>query len=147
MKSRSSCFSMVSLVFLFFLSLASFATGVAPAKNRNRAKPGQFVVGDPTLICLGFEWSIDGDDNHNADVGLETGIKNLIGSSGLTVKRCRFENVCMAIWGTYQASKNYYIAVSVLIAMTVERRRRSSLEFAFPQSNCDLKICVTKKRA
>jgi hypothetical protein len=71
MKSRSSCFSMVSLVFLFFLSLASFATGVAPAKNGNRVKPGQFVVGDPTLICLGFEWSIDGDDNHNAAVAVQ----------------------------------------------------------------------------
>jgi hypothetical protein len=30
--------------------------------------PGQFVVEPPTLICLGFEWHISGDDNRNAKV-------------------------------------------------------------------------------
>ena len=59
---------MISLVFLFLLGLASFVAGVMPAKNGNKVKPGEFVVGDPTLICLGFEWSIDGDDNRNAAV-------------------------------------------------------------------------------
>jgi hypothetical protein len=71
MKSRRNSFSMISLVFLFFLGLASFATGVAPAKNGNRVKPKEFVVGDPTLICLGFEWSIEGDDNRNAAVAVQ----------------------------------------------------------------------------
>src|SRR5438046_5496116 len=30
--------------------------------------PGRFVVERPTLICLGFEWQIAGDDNRNATV-------------------------------------------------------------------------------
>jgi hypothetical protein len=30
--------------------------------------PGRFVVERPTLICLGFEWQIAGDDNRNAVV-------------------------------------------------------------------------------
>jgi hypothetical protein len=71
MKSKKNLFVMISLVFLFLLGLASFVACVMPAKNANKVKPGQFVVGDPTLICLGFEWSIDGDDNRNAAVAVQ----------------------------------------------------------------------------
>src|SRR5256885_9282214 len=34
----------------------------------NKTKPGQLVNDPPTLINLGFEWVIDGDDNRNAAV-------------------------------------------------------------------------------
>ena len=34
----------------------------------NRIKAGRFVVEPPTLTCLGFEWYVEGDDNHNATV-------------------------------------------------------------------------------
>ena len=34
----------------------------------NAAKAGQLVVEPPTLICLGFEWELAGDDNRNATV-------------------------------------------------------------------------------
>jgi hypothetical protein len=71
MKSKKNLFVMISLVFPFLLGLAICATVVAPANNANKVKPGQFVVGDPTLICLGFEWSIDGDDNRNAAVAVQ----------------------------------------------------------------------------
>ena len=37
----------------------------------NGVKAGQFVVEPPTLICLGFEWEITGDDNRNATVEVE----------------------------------------------------------------------------
>jgi hypothetical protein len=30
------------------------------------ATPGELVVEPPTLICLGFEWRIEGDANANA---------------------------------------------------------------------------------
>ena len=33
-----------------------------------KVKPGEFVVENPTLINLGFEWVIQGDDNRNANV-------------------------------------------------------------------------------
>src|SRR5947209_1681502 len=34
----------------------------------NGVEAGRFVVEPPTLICLGFEWEISGDDNRNATV-------------------------------------------------------------------------------
>src|SRR5579864_630582 len=34
----------------------------------NRTTAGEFITERPTLISLGFEWQIDGDDNHNAAV-------------------------------------------------------------------------------
>lgn len=40
--------------------------GAAFAKDT--AVPGQLVVQEPTLICLGFEWHIQGDDNENCRV-------------------------------------------------------------------------------
>ncbi len=36
--------------------------------SMNEVTPVKFVVEPPTLICLGFEWYIEGDDNHNATV-------------------------------------------------------------------------------
>ena len=42
---------------------------VAPAAEREiKVKPGEFIVDHPTLINLGFEWLIQGDDNRNAKV-------------------------------------------------------------------------------
>src|SRR6476661_6472506 len=40
----------------------------AVAAERNDIRPGEFIVDPPTLINLGFEWMIDGDDNRNATV-------------------------------------------------------------------------------
>src|SRR5918993_4673512 len=34
----------------------------------NAIVAGEFIVEPPTLICLGFEWAISGDDNRNATV-------------------------------------------------------------------------------
>lgn len=48
-----------------FLALHLFA-GSSSAKNASRA--GELIVEPPTLICLGFEWRIEGDDNHDASV-------------------------------------------------------------------------------
>ena len=38
------------------------------AHNFQKVKPGEFVIDHPTLINLGFEWLIQGDDNRNAQV-------------------------------------------------------------------------------
>ena len=41
----------------------------APAlRADNAVVAGEFLVEPPTLICLGFEWAITGDDNRNATV-------------------------------------------------------------------------------
>jgi hypothetical protein len=52
-----------SIAFCVFLSLAA-----RPVRAGNEVRPGHFVVEPPTLICLGFEWEISGDDNRNSSV-------------------------------------------------------------------------------
>ena len=45
--------------------------GAAPAgQNPNGVTPIEFLIDPPTLINLGFEWFIQGDDNRNASVGI-----------------------------------------------------------------------------
>ena len=63
MKTRRYFLIMMSLVFLFFLGLS-----LACTVNKNKVKPGEFVIEPPTLIAHGFEWHIEGDDNRNAAV-------------------------------------------------------------------------------
>src|SRR2546428_6862869 len=42
---------------------------IAPGlRAENATKAGPFMVEPPTLICLGFEWDIAGDENRNATV-------------------------------------------------------------------------------
>jgi hypothetical protein len=49
------------------LSLLTARAQAAPGKNLS-VKPGELVIDPPTLINLGFEWPINGDDNRNARV-------------------------------------------------------------------------------
>ena len=42
----------------------------APPAHMNTVKAGELVVDPPTLINLGFEWVIRGDDNRNAQVAV-----------------------------------------------------------------------------
>jgi hypothetical protein len=48
-------------VTLLCLSLLAISLQAA-----NKTTAGEFITERPTLISLGFEWHIDGDDNHNA---------------------------------------------------------------------------------
>ena len=41
---------------------------VAMPRSQNATTPGKFTVELPTLLSLGFEWEISGDDNRNAQV-------------------------------------------------------------------------------
>src|SRR6266481_10080501 len=51
----------------------------------------------------------------NTDLAFEAGLKNITGSSGLTIKRCRFENVGRAIYTDWSGSKDYTITDNVMI--------------------------------
>jgi len=51
----------------------------------------------------------------NTDLAFQGGLKNIAGSSGLTIRNCRFENVGRAIYTDWSGSKNYYIADNVMI--------------------------------
>jgi hypothetical protein len=67
MKSRKT-WSTICLAALVVLRLFSVRDSAAAADNGNKVKPGEFVIDHPTLINLGFEWLIQGDDNRNAQV-------------------------------------------------------------------------------
>ncbi len=53
-----------------FASLLTLSTAhaAAPKPVMNKVEPGELVIDPPTLINLGFEWVIRGDDNRNARV-------------------------------------------------------------------------------
>jgi len=79
MKIRGDFFIVVSIVLLLLVGQSGCGFNTLSAEkpqeqhrnNRegfNAVKPGKFVVEPPTLICLGFEWYIEGDANHDATV-------------------------------------------------------------------------------
>ena len=53
----------------FTLCLVLLGCGTASARNATVA--GRFTVEHPTLLNLGFEWSIQGDENRNAEVAVQ----------------------------------------------------------------------------
>ena len=54
---------------LFAGLFAVCAVQAAPPNHvMNKVKAGELVIDPPTLINLGFEWVIQGDDNRNARV-------------------------------------------------------------------------------
>ena len=61
------------------LAVAVFCAFASSARADNGVTPGQFVIERPTLLSLGFEWKISGDDNRNAVVAVtyrKTGAAN-----------------------------------------------------------------------
>jgi hypothetical protein len=55
---------------LILLALTAVAVRGQGAPGSDAVSPGELVVEPPTLINLGFEWFIDGDDNRNATVAV-----------------------------------------------------------------------------
>src|SRR5215470_14565585 len=51
----------------------------------------------------------------NTDLAFWGGQKNITGSTGLTIKKCHFENVGRAIYSDWSGSKDYYITDNVMI--------------------------------
>jgi hypothetical protein len=51
----------------------------------------------------------------NTDIAIWAGTQFIAGSKGLTVKRCRFENVNLGIFTNYSGSSDFYIADSYFI--------------------------------
>ena len=52
-----------------YLAIAMLCASACMAQAvENAVRPGEFVVERPTLLSLGFEWKISGDDNRNAAV-------------------------------------------------------------------------------
>src|SRR6185295_19675058 len=58
----------VQRILLAIVGFCALTGGACAAENA--VKPGDFVVERPTLLSLGFEWKIAGDDNRNAAVAV-----------------------------------------------------------------------------
>ena len=50
------------------MGLFSFPDRAYAAENGNKVQPGELIIDHLTLINLGCEWLIQGDDNRNAEV-------------------------------------------------------------------------------
>src|SRR5207237_6414132 len=46
----------------------------------------------------------------NTEIAIWAGTQFIEGSKGLTVKRCRFEDIGMGVYTNYSGSNNFYIA-------------------------------------
>jgi hypothetical protein len=51
----------------------------------------------------------------NADIAFQAGLKDVLGTKGLTVRNCRIEDVGIAITAQYSGSQDFYIADNVMI--------------------------------
>ena len=60
----------LSTVTLRFAIALFCLTTAAPLAAADRTTAGEFIAEPPTLVSLGFEWQIDGDDNRNAAVAV-----------------------------------------------------------------------------
>jgi hypothetical protein len=67
-RSILSGIQTICLTVLFLLSLPGLGDGPSARDMALKVKPGELVVDHPTLINLGFEWVIEGDDNRYARV-------------------------------------------------------------------------------
>src|SRR5579859_6995610 len=62
---KRTVMTICGIALVFWVATVLRAAG---SKEVNAVTPGEFIVDPPTLINLGFEWRIDGDDNRNAVV-------------------------------------------------------------------------------
>lgn len=58
-------------IFLLSIFWLLSAYAASSPQNNNAVSPGEFIVEPPTILNLGFEWKIKGDDNRNAIVAVE----------------------------------------------------------------------------
>ena len=65
------------------------------------------------LMAANYNY-FDGLTIRNTELAMWAGQKNITGSSGLTVRHCRFENVGRAIYTDWSGSKDFYIADNVM---------------------------------
>src|SRR6476660_4829021 len=58
----------LTLVFTVVIGVSLRHRAVTAAPAGGAVTAGEFIVDPPTLINLGFEWFVEGDDNRNASV-------------------------------------------------------------------------------
>lgn len=66
------------------------------------------------LLAANYNY-FEGITIRNTNVAFLLGLKDIIGSSGFTLKRCRLENIGRGVQADWSGSKNFYIADNVFI--------------------------------
>jgi hypothetical protein len=66
------------------------------------------------LLAANYNY-FEGITIRNTNVAFLAGLKNIIGSSGFTLKRCRLENIGRGVQADWSGSKNFYIADNVFL--------------------------------
>ena len=85
---------------LFACSMA-VTTQAATPPVVNRITAGEFIIDPPTLINLGFEWVIKGDDNRNAKVEVSYRKKGeTVWKQAMPLMRMQHERI---YWGAEKA--------------------------------------------
>lgn len=74
-KAQYLVMSTIKLMLLIALIVCFDHTSMAQKTGkrsmvRNQTKTDRFIVEPPTLVCAGFEWTIAGDENRNANVSV-----------------------------------------------------------------------------
>lgn len=80
----------------------------------------------------------------NTYVAFLAGNKNIAGSSGLTVKRCRFEDIDKGIHTDWSGSKNFYISDNVFIGRHDQHSLHSWYNFPERKSPYPYEKCLSE---
>ncbi|HXS80446.1 MAG TPA: hypothetical protein VN818_09180, partial [Gammaproteobacteria bacterium] len=70
MPTMRAAYSLTLLLTLAAAPAAAQRPANVASQAANAVEAGELVVEPPTLINLGFEWWIEGDDNRNASVAV-----------------------------------------------------------------------------
>ena len=105
--------------------------GAAAAQNPNSVSPVEFVIDPPTLINLGFEWFIQGDDNRDATVAVSYRRKGETAwKPALPLLRLKGERV-------YQQSQVDVIAPNMFAGSILDLEPDTAYEAQFVMSDPD----------
>jgi hypothetical protein len=102
-----------------------------PPPNPNAVSAAEFLIDPPTLINLGFEWFIQGDDNRNATVAVSYRRKGgTVWNDALPMLRLKNERV-------YQASQVDVIAPNMFAGSILDLEPDTAYEAQFVLSDPD----------
>jgi hypothetical protein len=111
---------------------AAGARGTGPAaQNPNSISPTEFLIDPPTLLNLGFEWFVQGDENRNATVEVSYRKKSdTVWKTALPMLRLKGERI-------YQASQVDVIAPNMFAGSILDLEPDTAYEAQFVMTDPD----------
>ncbi len=140
--------SMKSIACALFASLLVAVAAYAATQNHvmNKVKAGELVIDPPTLINLGFEWVIQGDDNRNARVDVAYRRKgDMEWKTAMPLLRLQHERVYQGE-GVFNVEMPNMFAGSIL-DLQENTAYQVRLTLSDPDGGAAVKIVTVKTRA